>query len=81
LQGSELHRVGIGNGNEVQEYSTVSPFSEQSDDSTEPLNYTMKETTHQRDWPVEWFGQASAAEPRPLLVCQYCGFVRDDESG
>ena len=41
----------------------------------------MSETTHQHHGPMEWFGQASAAEPQPLLVCQYCGFVRDDASG
>ncbi|MDH4245745.1 MAG: hypothetical protein OEV38_18540 [Nitrospira sp.] len=33
---------------------------------------------HQQHWPMEWLEQASAEEPQPLLVCQYCGVVRDD---
>ena len=35
---------------------------------------------HQHHWPMELLGQVSGLEPQPLLVCQYCGFVRDDES-
>jgi hypothetical protein len=35
---------------------------------------------HQQHWPMEWLEQASAEEPQPLLVCQYCGVVRDDEA-
>jgi len=28
---------------------------------------------------MELLGHVSGSEPHPLLVCQYCGFVRDDE--
>lgn len=77
LQGPELHRDGIGSG--FQEYSEVSTFSDQGDVSTKPLDQTMIEMTHQHHWPMELLEQASGGEPQPLLVCQYCGFVRDDE--
>ncbi|MBK9307402.1 MAG: hypothetical protein IPM58_10030 [Nitrospira sp.] len=33
---------------------------------------------YQPHGPMEWLDQASAGEPHPLLVCQYCGVVRDD---
>lgn len=35
---------------------------------------------HQRHWPMAWLEQASAEEPQALLVCQYCGVVRDDKA-
>lgn len=31
-------------------------------------------------WPMNPSGQAPDSGPLPLLVCQYCGFVRADES-
>jgi hypothetical protein len=40
----------------------------------------MIEMAHQHHWPMELLRQASDAEPQPLLECQYCGIVRDDES-
>jgi hypothetical protein len=78
LQGPELHRVGIGQGFRV--YSDVSPFSDQGVVPTKVSDRPMIEMAHQSVWPMESLGQTSGSEPQPLLVCQYCGFVRDDES-
>ncbi len=36
--------------------------------------------THRWVWPMNPLEYTPESGPAPLFVCQYCGFVRDDES-
>jgi len=40
----------------------------------------MIEMAYLNGWPMNPSIHIPDSEPSPLLVCQYCGFVRDDES-
>lgn len=80
MQSAELHGIRIGT--RVRGYSEISTCSGKGEGnvSTKPVDHAMIAMAHQHHWPMTWLEQASTEEPPPLLVCQYCGIVRDDEA-